>query len=130
MRPDYLKCREVLLDALFPKEQHRFVWVVKPGSHMPTVRGRTVGGGCVHVATYLHDEELLWFRVDRLKNGVSDTIICSTSELLRLLVGILGVEWDFEPHMEAALAQEKAKRDQRNERRRELRKRRKEKADD
>jgi hypothetical protein len=118
-RPDYFVLTELLLETL-PEGERKHVRVSKPGTHMPTIHGKTWSLLDVAVATYIHDEELVWFRVDL--RGYADqlegTIVCSNVGTLRLVLNALNVTWDWAGTMAMDLAREREKKDRRNEQRR------------
>ena len=119
-RPDYFALSTLLLNSLFPEAEHKYVRLSKPGSHMPTIHGVTWSLLDVTVATYIHDEELVWFRVDL--RGYADqsegVIICSNGGTLRLVLNALNVTWNWADGMAREQAREQEKKDRRNEQRR------------
>lgn len=117
-RPDYFVLTELLLETL-PEGERKHVRVSKPGTHMPTIHGKTWSLLDVAVATYIHDEELVWFRVDL--HGYADqpegVIICSNGGTLRLVLNAINVTWDWADSMARAQAREREKKDRRNKQR-------------
>lgn len=119
-RPDYFALQKLLLDSLFPETEHKYIAATKPGSHMPTIHGKTWSLMDVTVATYIHDEVLVWFRVDLRGHADHDagSIICSNGATLRLVINTLSVRWNWADSMALELTREREKKDRRNEQRR------------